>query len=165
MTIITHPTARLDARFSSPGASETPWSDGRRLLAEAEIYWLSTVHPAGRPNVVPLIAVWLDETLYFSTGENERKAKNIARNPTIAVATGCNVLGNGTDVVLEGEAVMIRDEALLRLIAGAYLTKYGHDWKFGVRDQAFYIDRGSVREADPSRVLVFAIKPSTAFAF
>jgi nitroimidazol reductase NimA-like FMN-containing flavoprotein (pyridoxamine 5'-phosphate oxidase superfamily) len=41
------------------------------------------VHPEGRPNVAPLIAVWLEETLYFCTVEHERKAKNIAGNPSV----------------------------------------------------------------------------------
>jgi uncharacterized pyridoxamine 5'-phosphate oxidase family protein len=126
MMTIAETTAELDERFSSPGASAVPWSEARRRLGEAEIYWISTVHPEGRPNVAPLIAVWLEETLYFCTGEHERKAKNLARNPSVAVTTGCNLLGEGMDLVLEGEAVM-------------------------------------VREADQSRVLVFAVNPTTAF--
>jgi nitroimidazol reductase NimA-like FMN-containing flavoprotein (pyridoxamine 5'-phosphate oxidase superfamily) len=158
-------TAQLDERFSSPGATAVPWSEARDHLREAEIYWLSTVHRDGRPNVAPLIAVWLEETLYFCTGDHERKAKNIARNPSVAVTTGCNLLGEGMDVVMEGDAVMVRDEALLQRIADAYVTKYGSDWKFGVRDEAFYADRGSLREVDTSRVLVFAVDPSTAFGF
>jgi uncharacterized pyridoxamine 5'-phosphate oxidase family protein len=128
MMTIAETTAELDERFSSPGASAVPWSEARRRLGEAEIYWISTVHPEGRPNVAPLIAVWLEETLYFCTGEHERKAKNLARNPSVAVTTGCNLLGEGMDLVLEGEAVM-------------------------------------VREADQSRVLVFAVNPTTAFGF
>jgi hypothetical protein len=69
------------------------------------------------------------------------------------------------DVVVEGEAVMVRDEALLQRIADAYVAKYGNDWRFGVRDEAFYVDAGSVREADTSRVVVFAVNPTTAFGF
>jgi uncharacterized pyridoxamine 5'-phosphate oxidase family protein len=140
MMTITETTAELDERFSSPGASAVPWSQARRRLGEAEIYWISTVHPEGRPNVAPLIAVWLEETLYFCTGEHERKAKNLAGNSSVAITTGCNLLGEGMDLVLEGEAVMVRDEA-------------------------FYIDTGSVREEDTSRVLVFAVDPTTGFGF
>jgi len=29
-----------------------------------------------RPHVTPIASVWLDEALYFSTGQTERKAKN-----------------------------------------------------------------------------------------
>jgi nitroimidazol reductase NimA-like FMN-containing flavoprotein (pyridoxamine 5'-phosphate oxidase superfamily) len=165
MMTIAETTAELDERFSSPGASAVPWSEARRRLGEAEIYWISTVHPESRPNVAPLIAVWLEETLYFSTGEHERKAKNLAGNPSVAITTGCNLLGEGMDLVMEGEAVMVRDEALLQRVADAYVAKYGNDWKFGVRDEAFYIDTGSVREEDTSRVLVFAVDPTTGFGF
>jgi hypothetical protein len=86
-------------------------------------------------------------------------------NPSVAVTTGCNLLGEGMDVVMEGEATMVRDEALLQRIANAYVAKYGNDWRFGVRDQAFYIDTGAVRQADTSRVVVSAVNPTTAFGF
>ena len=74
------PLAELDARFSSPGVSPTRWAEGRRRLEEAEVYWLSTVRPDGRPHVTPLLSVWLDGAMYFCTGPSERKAKNLARN-------------------------------------------------------------------------------------
>jgi nitroimidazol reductase NimA-like FMN-containing flavoprotein (pyridoxamine 5'-phosphate oxidase superfamily) len=65
------PVAGLDARFSSDGATATPWSQARDGLEAAEVYWLSTVRPDGRPHVTPLIAVWLDGALYFCTGPTE----------------------------------------------------------------------------------------------
>jgi nitroimidazol reductase NimA-like FMN-containing flavoprotein (pyridoxamine 5'-phosphate oxidase superfamily) len=34
-----------------------------------------------------------------------------------------------------------------------------------LEDEAFYIDTGAVREADTSRVVVFAVDPTTAFGF
>jgi nitroimidazol reductase NimA-like FMN-containing flavoprotein (pyridoxamine 5'-phosphate oxidase superfamily) len=162
---ITRTVAELDPRFSSPDASATPWAEAQRLLEDAEIYWLSTVRPDGRPNVSPLIAVWLEDALYFCTGDHERKAKNLARNPHIAITTGCNAIGEGLDVVVEGQAVQVSDEASLRRVADAYLTKYGEGWKFVVRDGAFYSDTGALREEDKSRVLVFRVDPTTAFGF
>jgi hypothetical protein len=41
-------------------------------------FWLSTARPDGRPHVTPFIAVWLDEALWFCTGADELKAKNLA---------------------------------------------------------------------------------------
>jgi hypothetical protein len=35
------------------------------------------VRPEARPHVTPLVAVWLDDTLFFVTGEDERKANNL----------------------------------------------------------------------------------------
>ena len=74
---VSAPVAELDARFSSEGATPTQWREARRRLEAAEVFWISTVLPGGRPHVTPLIAVWLDGALYFSTGARERKARNL----------------------------------------------------------------------------------------
>jgi nitroimidazol reductase NimA-like FMN-containing flavoprotein (pyridoxamine 5'-phosphate oxidase superfamily) len=68
------PVAALDAQFSSPEATLTDWAEGRRLIDEAEVFWLSTVRPDGRPHVTPLLAVWHAAAMYFCTGQEERKA-------------------------------------------------------------------------------------------
>jgi nitroimidazol reductase NimA-like FMN-containing flavoprotein (pyridoxamine 5'-phosphate oxidase superfamily) len=71
------PTTELSA-FSSPNAMPTEWARGRATLASADLYWLSTVRPDGRPHVTPLLGVWFAAALYFCTGPDERKAKNLA---------------------------------------------------------------------------------------
>ena len=98
--------AELDERYSSPDANPVDWADARGHLQRAEMYWLSTVRPDGHPHLRPLIAAWLDEALYFSTGADERKYKNLAGNPRVLLTTGCN-LRKGMDVVVEGEAVRV----------------------------------------------------------
>ena len=128
------PVAELDSRFSSPEATPTDWTDARVKLADAQVYWLSTVRPDGRPHVTPLISVWLDEALYFCTGPTERKARNLAQNPHCVVTTGSNELNEGLDLVLEGQAEQVTDEDQLRRIADGYESKYGPDWHFDVRD-------------------------------
>ena len=74
------PAAALDQPFSSDDATATPWADARQQLDKAEVYWLSTVRPDGRPHVTPLVSVWMDDSLYFVTGTSERKADNLAQN-------------------------------------------------------------------------------------
>src|SRR5215213_5195342 len=86
----TEPTATLDSRYSSPSATARDWSEADAVLAKTEIYWLSTVRPTGQPHMTPLIAIWLDNALYFSTGAEERKAKNLAGNPQCVLTTGGN---------------------------------------------------------------------------
>jgi hypothetical protein len=44
------PVAELHAGFSSEGATPTNWAEGRRLFDEAEVFWISTVRPDGRPH-------------------------------------------------------------------------------------------------------------------
>jgi nitroimidazol reductase NimA-like FMN-containing flavoprotein (pyridoxamine 5'-phosphate oxidase superfamily) len=152
----TEPVADLDTRFSSETAHATPWSEVADLLESAEIYWLSTVRPDGRPHVTPLIAVWNDGALYFCTGPTERKAKNLVQNTGCAVTTGCNRFAEGLDVTVEGRAVEINDESRLQQLADAYAAKY--DWHFAVRDGTFHSDDGG-------RALVFEVRPETVFAF
>jgi general stress protein 26 len=84
------PVAELHPGFSSSGATATEWAEARERLEGAEIYWVTTVRPDGRPHVMPLVAAWLDDALFFSTGENERKAQNLDHNPHVVMTTGCN---------------------------------------------------------------------------
>ena len=77
------PTTALDSRFSEPGASPTSWDDTLRALEAAELFWITTVRADGRPHVSPLVAVWLDDAIHFSTGADEQKAHNLRANPRI----------------------------------------------------------------------------------
>ena len=159
------PVAELDPRFSSEDAAPRAWAEVRRHLEGAEVYWISTVRPDRRPHVTPLLSVWLDGALYFCTGPDERKAKNLQRNPRCVFTTGCNALGEGLDVVVEGEASRVTDEARLGRVAGAYLSKYGDDWRYAVRDGAFYHDPGSLRREDPGAAWVYEVAPVKILGF
>jgi general stress protein 26 len=150
------PVAELQPRFSSGDATATQWTEARGHLEQAEVYWLSTVRPDGRPHVTPLLAVWLDGALYFCTGADERKAKNLARNAHCVITTGCNALNEGLDLVVEGDAVRVRDEATLRRLAGSYASKYG--WHYTVRDGALHGEVGNV-------AIVYEVTPAIAFGF
>lgn len=153
----TQPIAELDARFSSKDATPTAWVDAVAVLNEAEIYWLSTVRPDDRPHVTPLIAVWVEDALYFCTGPTERKARNLDGNAHCTITTGRNVLNEeGLDVVIEGDAVQVRDKSTLQRISDTYLSKYGEDWHFVSETQ-----EGS----SPGEIRVYEVTPATAFGF
>src|ERR1035438_6167380 len=62
------PATTLDHRYSAPGAVATGWDETRIVLETAELFWISTVRADGRPHVTPLVAVWADGALHFSTG-------------------------------------------------------------------------------------------------
>lgn len=154
------PVTELAPAYSSEGAKATAWPAAVGGMTEAEIFWLSTVRPDGRPHVTPLLAIWADDALYFCTGPDERKAKNLEANPHCALTTstaGGNDLHAGLDVVVEGDAVQVGDESVLRRLAELYVEKYGSDWRFDVRDGAFHGQGG--------RAVVFRVEPRTAFGF
>ncbi len=152
------PVTELDARFSDPDATATPWTETVRTIDEAELFWLSTVRADGRPHVTPLPAVWQDGVLHFCTGAAEQKGVNLARNGHCALTTGNNAWKSGLDVVVEGIARRVVDEARLVRLAAAWASKYAGDWKFEVGNGAFQGDGGEalVFEVVPVKVLAFA---------
>ena len=96
------PETKLAPGFSSDAAVATEWAQGRRGLEEAELYWLSTVRPDGRPHVTPLLGIWLDGALYFCTGHDERKAKNLEQNQQCILTTGSNNLASHRRTITRG---------------------------------------------------------------
>lgn len=147
----------LDSRFSGSNAQPTEWDDARRELTDARIYWITTVRQDLRPHVTPLIGLFMDDAFYFCTGPSEQKAKNIVDNSNCAVVTGSNTYGKGLDIVLEGNAERVVEEARLLELAQAIETKYGAEWRFEVRDSAFHHEGGEawVYEVPPNKVLGF----------
>ena len=150
------PTTELDAPYSSPDAAPTDWQQAQSVLADAAIYWLTTVRADGRPHVTPVIAVWRDGAVHVCTGPDEQKAKNLSGNRKVIVTTGTNVW-SGLDVVVEGEAVPVTDDGALRELAATWEAKYGKEWHFDVADGKFRHDAGEA--------LVFAVAPSKAYAY
>ncbi|MFC4563951.1 pyridoxamine 5'-phosphate oxidase family protein [Nocardiopsis mangrovi] len=151
-------TGTLDARYSRPDARPSAWAEVHATLETAGTYWLSTVRRDGRPHVTPLIAVWDGASLYFSTGDREQKAHNLAANPNVVLTTGDSALQGGFDVVAEGAAVRISDPDRLASLAQAWVDKYGEVWRFEVRGGDFWHEGGGlagVYEVAPARVFAF----------
>ena len=153
----TEPVAELDTRFSDPDASPSSWQEVREAIEKAELFWISTVRPDGRPHVTPLPTVWRDGAVYFCTGADEQKGVNLARNGHCALTTGNNAWKSGLDIVIEGQARRVSDDALLQELADAWETKYDGDWHFDVVDGAFRHGSGEalVFEVVPTKVLAF----------
>lgn len=151
------PQTVLDPRYSAADATATGWAEARQRLADAEIYWLTTIRPDGRPHVTPLIGVWLDGAMHLCTGTHEQKARNLAANPRCALTTGTNTLSDGYDLVIEGEARRVTDDAYLARIADAYRAKYGPGWSFTARD-------GHLQSAG-GPAFAYRVAPATAYGF
>src|SRR4051812_11431238 len=155
---MTEPETSIDARFSDPGTAPTSWSDAVAVLAAAELFWITTVRVDGRPHVTPLVAVWLDGALYFSTGPGEQKAVNLQGNPHVVLMTGRNDWDGGLDVVVEGVAVRVADDDLLRRLAQAWARRWDGRWRFEVGAGAFRHEGGGealVYRVNPGKVLAF----------
>lgn len=151
------PVTTLDTRFSDPDAVATSWDETRRVLETAELFWISTVRADGRPHVTPLVAVWLDSALHFSTGAGEQKAVNLQSSPHVILTTGCNQWERGLDVVVEGDAVQVTDDQMLERLADAWKTKWDGRWEYEARDGSFHHGSGAA--------LVFSVTPTKILAF
>ena len=130
-------TTKLDGRFSSPEAEPARWDDTVRVLAAAELYWLTTVRADGRPHVTPLIGIWRDGAPYFCTGLDEQKTRNLEHHTQVALTTGSNTWAQGFDVVVEGVAHRVTDRDHLQTLADDYEQKYGPAGHFDVGDGVF----------------------------
>lgn len=155
---MTDPVTTLDTRFSDPDAVPTDWHETRNVLETAQLFWISTVRGDGRPHVTPLVAVWFDDVVYFTTGPDEQKAVNLRSNAHVILMTGCNQWESGLDIVVEGEAVEVTDEKLLERLVDAWRTKWDGRWRYEACDGAFRHEGGGT-------ALVFAVEPVKVFAF
>jgi general stress protein 26 len=153
----TKPVTELDPRFSDANATATSWDQAREVLETTQLSWITTVRPDGRPHVTPLVAVWLDDALYFSTGAGEQKGVNLATNPHVVLTTGGDRWDDGLDVMVEGDAVRVTDDVLLRRLAAAWAAKWDGRWQHDVRDGAF--------SHEGNEALVFAVAPRKVLAF
>jgi hypothetical protein len=155
--IAIEPEGVLDPRYSSPGATPTAWSEARQHLAEAPVSWFTSVRPDGRPHATTVATVWVDDAVHIVTGPDERKARNLQADAACLVTTGTNAM-EGLDVVVEGTAIRVTDDATLGRIAAAYIAKYGEMFRFHVRDASLWSEDGGLG-------LAFRVEPRQAFAF
>jgi nitroimidazol reductase NimA-like FMN-containing flavoprotein (pyridoxamine 5'-phosphate oxidase superfamily) len=98
-----------------------PWKWAEQRLKKSHNYWITTVRPDGSPHTMVVWGLWLDGSFYFSTGQQSRKAKNLAKNPRCIVCTE----DASQAVVVEGEARRVQDSPELKFFS-RYEKKY--DW-------------------------------------
>ena len=119
------------------------WAWATERLGPARNYWVSTTSPDGRPHAMPVWGIWLDGRIFFGTGANSAKARNLAANPAVVVH-----LESGEDVVIvEGTVEEVVDEPLAERVNVAYKDKY--DWR--------------AEPGDPSPL--YAVHPRRAYAW
>jgi hypothetical protein len=107
--------------------SEIPWSRAVDQLDKLEprggsrgpTCWLTTTRPDGRPHVAGVVGLWADESLYFVSGPQTMKARNIAREPRCSFAMSLSDL----DLVLDGTASRVTDAQTLNRIAQAFAAR------------------------------------------
>ena len=154
-----NPETSLDARFSSPDATATPWGTARDQLRDAMSYQLTTIRTDGRPHQTTIAGIWLDEGFHFTTGPKEQKGKNLEAGNRHVIVTAGNSGWDGLDVILEGEAIEVTETDRLARLVDAYAEKYD-DW-FGFR----LVDGQFIGDGSDDPGLVYAVRARKAFGF
>ena len=103
------------------GYDVLPWSRPRDLLVDGPAqpgttFFLATTGPDGRPHSAGVGVYWHDGDLYFTSGPDTRKARNLAANPASAISIALN----GLDLVLEGEATRVDDPDLVETVIARF---------------------------------------------
>jgi pyridoxine/pyridoxamine 5'-phosphate oxidase len=110
-----------------------PWSWAAERLAAARNYFIATTRADGRPHVMVIWGLWLDDAFYFSTGKSTQKARNLASNPHCVICAE----GGEEAVIVEGVAAELGDRAVLERFAAAYKAKY--DWDVSTMSEPIFV--------------------------
>ncbi|WP_052745994.1 pyridoxamine 5'-phosphate oxidase family protein [Allosalinactinospora lopnorensis] len=143
--------------FPIEGMPPKTWERALSELRRAQTYWLATVRPDGRPHAVPVLAVVVDGVVHFCANEQSRKARNLELDSHCVITAS----GETLDLVVEGEAAAVSDEAEIRRVAEEYAAKYG--WQPEARDGALWADGAPT--AGPPPYQVRRVVPTTVFGF
>jgi hypothetical protein len=142
------------------GGRPTGWGRVEKRLAKPEpeqTYWLTTLRPDGRPHVMPLLGVWIDDAFVFITGAGTRKGQNLASDGRCVIAGSTRALPS-IDIVVEGDARRVTDEPTLRRIVDVFGAI---GWPLEVTEGG--VDGPNAPSAGPPPYAVFEVVPTTAF--
>lgn len=103
------------------GDEALPWSRARDVLdgldPSAMITWfLGTTGTTGRPHAAGVGAMWVDGGLYFTSGDETKKSKDLVANPHASISVSLE----GIDLVFEGPVERVTDGPTLDAVARKY---------------------------------------------
>src|SRR5689334_4336853 len=98
-----------------------PWERALETLENEKIIgnqtaFLATTRPDGRPHLTGVGAIWFDGRVWIVSGPGTRKSQNLAERPDCSVAMSFD----GLDLVIEGRAERVTDDATLQRVAEQY---------------------------------------------
>jgi hypothetical protein len=150
------------------GSAALPWSRAREGLetglGEASVgsgdpanrtFFLSTVGRNDKPHTAGVGAVWIDDHVWFTSGEGTRKSRHLAANPACSMAVSLP----GLDLVIEGRARRVTDRDSLEKLATAYRAQ---GWPVEVEGEDFTAPY-SAPSAGPAPWHLYVLDAEVAF--
>lgn len=134
-----------------------PWPEVKARLESAPAYWLSTARPDGRPHVVPLDGIWVDDVWWYGGAPDTVHIRTVEANPQAVM----HLPDPMQAVIVEGvvRRVSPPDETAQRM-ADVANEKYCH---YGLKnDAATYV---SALGLFPKSVLAWSAFPTDATRF
>jgi len=146
---VMRPVVPASYRFPTSPKGLLDWSWARKRLTDTQNYVIVTVRPDGRPHAMGMHGMWWDDSYYFGTGADTRKAKNLETNANCALI--CEDFEEL--VIVEGLAAMVEFDKLPDGLSDASKRKYG--WPMDPRSG------GIVYKLTPQVVFAFPLKKIT----
>jgi pyridoxine/pyridoxamine 5'-phosphate oxidase len=118
--------------------------------------WLATIDADGSPHVNGIGSMWVDGAFVFETGRASRKGRNLERDPRCTLSLAMDTF----DIVVEGEAELVTDPAVVADIARRYAE---HGWPARVDDSGTALTAEfSAPSAGPPPWHVYRVVPRIA---
>jgi Pyridoxamine 5'-phosphate oxidase len=147
------------ATDAKPGTEPLPWGDVCQWFGAERWYWVATTGSGDRPQVRPVLAVWLDDKVYSTTSPGAAKGRNLSLRPECSLAARAP----SVDIVVEGPAAWVTDRHVLERVAAAYDDKYG--WPVTItEDNMFDAPYGAPTAGIPP-YRAYEINPRVVYAF
>ena len=113
---------RLPEEYGA-GSRTLSWPGVRTRLEQATQYWLATTRPDGRPHVVPVDGLWVDDVWYFGGSREAIHQRNLRTHPEVVV----HLPDPMAAVIVEGRAAWrIPALADAKRLAADSKAKYGY---------------------------------------
>jgi hypothetical protein len=131
------------------------WETVRDDLSSAERYWIATTREDGRPHVIPVDGIWLDDLWYYGGSAEAVHQRTVAANPNVVM----HLEDAMKVVIVEGEVRSTNpSKPVAKRLAAASKTKYGY------APPAAEYEKG-VPTLFPKRVLAWTTFPKDATRF
>jgi Pyridoxamine 5'-phosphate oxidase len=108
-----------------------------------------------RPHLAGVGALWVDGKFYLVSGPSTQKSRNLAANPSCALSMALP----GLDLVVEGRAAKVTDQATLERLAQRYAAQ---GWPARASDGALTAEY-SAPSAGPPPWHLYVVTPLAAF--
>lgn len=146
----------LPPGYGNP-SKKLDWESVRSRIERADVYWVASTRPDGRPHVVPRDGIWMDDGLWYGGSPETVHNRNIKLNGEVVFH-----IGSGQEaIIVEG---VVSEEvpapAASQRLAELSFEKYP---QYGRVDPAAYKD--GVLVLRPRRVFAWTNLPHDATRF